>query len=285
MSHLWWDWVWQRPQQLLSRLAGPYRVLWIEEPRLAVGPPGDRFELTEPLPDLRVARLVSRGDEAEFRRRHAARLEELGVPDFQPGDDVREAGLGFASALEERLEREAREAVGVWRRGPLVLWLYTPAAVLFIDLLRPDLVVYDVMDDLAGFAFAPPQLVAQERELFARADLVFTGGRACTRRGATATRTSTSSPAASTRRTSPARWNPICPPARRAGSAAPDCRLLRRHRRAPRPRPAGAGRGGTANLELGADRPGAEDRGERPPLGGPTSTTSGSATTRICRPT
>lgn len=176
VSHLWWDWVWQRPQQLLSRLAGRYRVFWAEEPRIAVGPPGDRFKVSDPLPDLRVARLVSRGDLAEFRRRHAARLAEIGAPDFQPGADVREAGLGFASALEGRLEREVRAAIGAWRRGPLVLWLYTPAAVPFIDLLQPDLVVYDVMDDLAGFAFASPRLAAQERELFARADLVFTGG-------------------------------------------------------------------------------------------------------------
>ena len=31
-SHLGWDWVWQRPQQFLSRLSRKHRVLFIEGP-------------------------------------------------------------------------------------------------------------------------------------------------------------------------------------------------------------------------------------------------------------
>ena len=39
LSHLRWDWVWQRPQHLLSRL-GAGRTLFVEEPRTAdVGEP------------------------------------------------------------------------------------------------------------------------------------------------------------------------------------------------------------------------------------------------------
>jgi UDP-galactopyranose mutase len=37
-------------------------------------------------------------------------------------------------------------------------------------------VVYDCMDELSAFAGAPPELRMRERELFARADVVFTGG-------------------------------------------------------------------------------------------------------------
>src|SRR3954449_13589515 len=36
-SHLRWDFVWQRPQHLLSRAAKHYRVLVIEEPVLEAG--------------------------------------------------------------------------------------------------------------------------------------------------------------------------------------------------------------------------------------------------------
>ena len=32
ISHLRWDFVWQRPQHLLSRLAKTHRVLFVEEP-------------------------------------------------------------------------------------------------------------------------------------------------------------------------------------------------------------------------------------------------------------
>jgi glycosyltransferase involved in cell wall biosynthesis len=49
-------------------------------------------------------------------------------------------------------------------------------AISFIDLLRPDLIVYDVMDDLAAFGFSQPGLLARQDALLARADLVFAGG-------------------------------------------------------------------------------------------------------------
>jgi UDP-galactopyranose mutase len=42
--------------------------------------------------------------------------------------------------------------------------------------LEPSAVVYDCMDELSGFAGAPPGLEAAERALLAAADVVFTGG-------------------------------------------------------------------------------------------------------------
>ncbi len=176
VSHLWWDWVWQRPQQLLSRLAARWPVFWVEEPRLQIGPAGDQFEVSEPLPGIRVARLLSRHEPPAFRQRLDEALERSGARAFVVSDDTWEAGLGFASPLQPRLERDVLAAVGSRRRGPVVLWLYTPAALPFLDLLRPDLVVYDVMDELSAFKYAPPNLAAQERALLARADLVFAGG-------------------------------------------------------------------------------------------------------------
>ena len=177
VSHLWWDWVWQRPQQLMSRLARHSRVFWVEEPRLGVGPPGEGFELGEPWPNLRVGRLVSRSDEPTFRRRLDEVLDQTIARAFKVSEQIREAGLGFDSPMQGQLEREVRAAVAAWRgSGPLVLWLYTPAAVPFLDLLGPDLVVYDVMDELSAFKYVPANFAEQERDLLARADLVFTGG-------------------------------------------------------------------------------------------------------------
>ena len=43
-SHLGWDWVWQRPQQFISRLSQRHRVLFIERPVRA--PEIDRTEKT-----------------------------------------------------------------------------------------------------------------------------------------------------------------------------------------------------------------------------------------------
>ena len=79
ISHLWWDWVWQRPQQLLSRLARHDRVLWVEEPRIEIGPASEDFEITEERPDRQVARLIYRSDAPTFWRRLNERLDQAGA--------------------------------------------------------------------------------------------------------------------------------------------------------------------------------------------------------------
>jgi glycosyltransferase involved in cell wall biosynthesis len=58
----------------------------------------------------------------------------------------------------------------------LIFWHYTPMALAFNAHLRPDLRVYDCMDELSAFKGAPPELLTLERRLFERVDLVFTGG-------------------------------------------------------------------------------------------------------------
>jgi glycosyltransferase involved in cell wall biosynthesis len=55
-------------------------------------------------------------------------------------------------------------------------WYYSPMALAFSDMLTPALVVYDCMDELSGFKFAPPELKDREAQLFGMADIVFTGG-------------------------------------------------------------------------------------------------------------
>jgi UDP-galactopyranose mutase len=59
---------------------------------------------------------------------------------------------------------------------PLIRWYYTPMMLPFSRHLASTATVYDCMDELANFRFAPPQLLALEQELFASADVVFTGG-------------------------------------------------------------------------------------------------------------
>lgn len=56
-------------------------------------------------------------------------------------------------------------------------WYYTPMALEFTSQLKPELVIYDCMDELSAFQGAPPQLVEWERKLFLCADVVFVGGR------------------------------------------------------------------------------------------------------------
>ena len=59
---------------------------------------------------------------------------------------------------------------------PLIRWYYTPMMVAFSSQLQAACTVYDCMDELANFRFAPPELVPLEQKLLEMADLVFTGG-------------------------------------------------------------------------------------------------------------
>ena len=175
VAHLWWDWVWQRPQQLMTRLVREFRVLYVEEPRIVLGEPLEEFRVVRE-GALEVGRLVLQSDRATFLERLQETLDETGRQPFTVSADIREASMQFSSSFQGRLKDEVRRVVAARRAGPLVLWLYTPVVVDFIDLLEPELVVYDVMDDLTAFKFAPRGLLEARRELLQRADLVFTGG-------------------------------------------------------------------------------------------------------------
>ena len=142
-SHLRWDFVYQRPQHLLSRLARYWQVLFIEEPVFEAGPAGLRY--ATPAPGVTVI------------TPHTA----VPAPGFH---DEQIAGLlPLLTALNA--EHEA----------PLV-WFYTPMALPLLAAFRPALVVYDCMDELASFKNAPRQLLQRESALMSRADLLFTGG-------------------------------------------------------------------------------------------------------------
>jgi UDP-galactopyranose mutase len=145
-SHLRWDFVYQRPQHLLSRLAARQPVLFVEEPEPDPAGPA-RWDRSAPTPGVTV-----------FRPR-----TPLAEPGFHP------AQLALVAPMMD----EVREAAGP--RGTIA-WLYTPMALPLARRLDPALVVYDCMDELSLFAGAPPELVAREAELMELADVVFTGG-------------------------------------------------------------------------------------------------------------
>lgn len=69
-----------------------------------------------------------------------------------------------------------RDLFAAFEITDFVAWYYTPMMLAWSDHLRPLATVYDCMDELSGFKFAPPELHRMEKELFERADLVFTGG-------------------------------------------------------------------------------------------------------------
>ncbi len=75
------------------------------------------------------------------------------------------------SALQTLLDQHVAET-----GGPRVRWYYTPMMLPFSRHLASDCTVYDCMDELANFRFAPAELLGLEQELLSVADVVFTGG-------------------------------------------------------------------------------------------------------------
>jgi len=145
-SHLRWNFVFQRPQHLMSRFAREMNVIYWEEP-IEIG----------------------RNETAYLKVREAedspgVRVVVPHLPEGMP-EEAREAAL--ARLLDAHVASH---------HGPLVAWYYTPMMLPFSRHVTPDLTVYDAMDELSKFKFAPEHLLSYEQELIDRSDIVFTGG-------------------------------------------------------------------------------------------------------------
>jgi UDP-galactopyranose mutase len=178
IAHLWWDWVWQRPQHLMTAFARRgVPITYVEEPRIEIGEPDDRFEVLSAEDGVRVARLGRTLERDGFWRMLDAASATLGGQPLAVDPSARLASVPFGSELQPELEHRVLELFPpVDRARPLVVWLYTPLAMRLAELLEPTVLVHDVMDDLAAFRFAPPGIAEQRDALLAAADLVFAGG-------------------------------------------------------------------------------------------------------------
>lgn len=148
-SHLRWDFVFQRPQHLMTRAARGRRVYYWEEPVWTdpADASGAAFNL----------RIVEIGEGVTV------------VTPILPHD------LGEA-AVTRAQQRLLNGLLAEQRVGDPILWYYTPQALTFSQHLTDPLVVYDCMDELSAFLGADPMLPERERALLARAGIVFTGG-------------------------------------------------------------------------------------------------------------
>jgi UDP-galactopyranose mutase len=143
-SHLRWDFVYQRPQHLLSRAARDRRVFFVEEP--VFGNCSMRLDIHE--------------------RGNGVRVVVPHLPDGLRSE------IATSAVLKEMIHRLFLEQ-GV---RDYVLWYYTPMALEVTNHLKPLAAIYDCMDELAAFKGAHTRLQEREQELFRRVDLVFTGG-------------------------------------------------------------------------------------------------------------
>jgi len=142
-SHLRWNFVFQRPQHLLTRFMRSHKVYFIEEPTFDAT--SDTLDISSPADNLWV--VVPRLREGLEEEEQIASQKEMLASFF--------------------IENEINH---------YFFWYYTPMALPVSDHFNPSLVVYDCMDELSAFKFAPQSMKDREKELFRKADLVFTGG-------------------------------------------------------------------------------------------------------------
>jgi UDP-galactopyranose mutase len=142
-SHLRWDFVYQRPQHLLSRFARTSRVFYVEEP--VFGSDSPRLDITARENGLQVV-----------------------VPSLPQGLSVDARHEALRDLVDELI---AQESITTF-----VSWYYTPMALPWTRHLEPIALIYDCMDELSLFRGAPAEMVERERELIALANVVFTGG-------------------------------------------------------------------------------------------------------------
>ena len=141
-SHLRWNFVYQRPQHLMSRFARQRRVYFFEEP--VYDAPSQYNEIfDDPVSGICVVtpHVTSDTQNTSNALRHLLDMfmASMSIKDY-------------------------------------VAWYYTPLSYAFSLHLKPALLVYDCMDELSSFKFAAPELKVWEQKLFAKADIVFTGG-------------------------------------------------------------------------------------------------------------
>ena len=142
-SHLRWNFVYQRPQHLISRFTKCFRVFFVEEPFFNA--PSDHLAVN--VSDEKVTIIVPQLQDEHHRPDVNVRIQELLEKFFQ----------------DENISN-------------YLFWYYTPMALKFTSEFSPSLVVYDCMDELSAFKSASPELKMMEQELMTKADVVFAGG-------------------------------------------------------------------------------------------------------------
>jgi UDP-galactopyranose mutase len=139
LSHLRWNFVFQRPQHLMTRCARERRVFFIEEP----------IVLPAVKPQLSI---------------ETQGAVNIVVPQLPAGLTSAARTATLRALLDDLIE-----AAGVHE---YVLWYYTPMALEYTDHLSPSAIVYDCMDELSAFKGAPAALKEREADLLRRSSLV-----------------------------------------------------------------------------------------------------------------
>jgi len=135
-----WDFLYRRPQHILSRLAAHHRIVFIEQP--VYDEDGPFFTSASPASGIHVYQPHVPVDTPGFQKENIPHLKELMHHVMEEYDDC-------------------------------IAWLYTPLALPLAQMLCPRMLVYDRMEEVAD-TYSPELFIRYEKELVRHADIVFT---------------------------------------------------------------------------------------------------------------
>lgn len=143
-SHLRWDFLLQRPQQLLLRFAENTNIYYVENPVF----------------DAKGEPYLSFGTRSET-------LWKI-VPHLRSGLTSSQITKCMVQLMDGFLENANLED---W-----MFWYYTSSALSFTKKYKPGLTIYDCMDEVSMFRSCPEDMSILEMKLVEKADLIFTQG-------------------------------------------------------------------------------------------------------------
>lgn len=135
--HLRWQFVYQRPQHLISRLSKNLKTLLIEEPV--------SYEQNEE----NTANLLHINENLHVLQPKVSSIESI-------------------AAILPLYIKSKSTPIG---------WFYSASFSPLLTSLKFEITIYDCMDELSLFKGAPKVLIDQEKYLMSHADIVFTGGK------------------------------------------------------------------------------------------------------------
>lgn len=135
--HLRWQFVYQRPQHIISRLSKNLKILMVEEP-------------------------IGFNESNHFT---------ADIQIVNPNLHILQPHVDHISEISNVLPKY------VANKSIKIGWFYSAAFMPVLKNLNFDTVVYDCMDELSLFKGAPQSLIDLEKELLEKADIVFTGGK------------------------------------------------------------------------------------------------------------
>lgn len=143
-SHLRWDFVFHRPQHLLSRYAKHRRVFYFEEP------------------------IIGQATHAKLHIKETQEGVQVVIPHLPAGLNPEARVLSMKDLVDSLIDDE--------NINEYAIIYYSPMALTYSRHLKPITTVYDCNDDQSSFQGDPQALMAREAELMEKAQLVFTAG-------------------------------------------------------------------------------------------------------------